>query len=339
MAHAPPTRILLIRPSALGDVCRSVPVLVSLKRAFPDASIHWLVQDSFADAIRHHPDLTAVVPFARKALGRDARRLRLGSVMKWLGKLRHERYDMVIDAQGLARSAIFTRVTGARQRIGYANAAECGWIAYNTRVNAPMANHTVDRMLALAQAAGADIIPNMKLHAGPDELSDVAVEYPEPYAVLAPTSRWAAKRWPADRFTELARRLLDSGVQRIIVVGGPGERDQCPELIKLAADHPRLTDRIGTTTIGQLMAIIARSKLVVANDSAALHMAVGFDRPMVGLFGPTDIARVGPYRRDADVIQHITPADSLDHKADASVALMERITVDEVAAACTDRLA
>jgi heptosyltransferase-1 len=163
-------------------------------------------------------------------------------------------------------------------------------------------------------------------------VSQAVIEHPEPYAVLAPTSRWASKRWPDVRFAEVARTLLsEQAVERVIVVGAPGERGQCPATLALAADHPRVTDRVGSTSISALMALISRAALVVANDSAAVHMAVGFDRPTVALYGPTDVARVGPYGREADVIQHREPGD-------ANAAMMARIGLEEVLNACRVRL-
>ncbi len=336
-----PRRILLIRPSALGDVCRSVCVLAALKQRYPQARIDWLVQDSFAQAIEHHPALHRVVPFHRKRFGTECKKGRFGGVLGWVRGLKRGGYDMAIDAQGLARSGFFARCTRAGRRIGYRDAQEIAWVFLNERVEAPRSLHTVDRMLRLAQHTGADITtPDLRLYAGPDELSQVVVEYPEPYAVIAPTSRWSGKAWPIERFRELTERLIEHPqIQRIVIVGGPGERLVCAPLLEYAEKHPRITDRVGSTSIAQLMAIIARSRLVVANDSAALHMGVGFNRPLVALLGPTDPALVGPYGRDADVIRHARPDDDFDFKDQRSVVMMERIGVDEVEEACSMRLA
>jgi len=335
-----PNRILLIRPSALGDVCRSVCVLAALKDRFPDAKIDWLVQDTFVDAIAHHPSLHQVIPFQRKAFGAQCRRGRFLPILHWLRQLKKTHYDMVIDAQGLARSGFFAWATRAPVRVGYRHAQENAWIFLNKRVDAPRTLHTVDRMLLLAKSTGADIsTPDMRLYAGPDELSQVVIEHPDRYAIIAPTSRWSGKCWPIDRFTELAERLIRRpDIDRLIIVGGPGERLGCTPLLDLAEDHPQITDRVGSTSIAQLMAIIARSKLVVANDSAALHMAVGFDRPLVALLGPTDPALVGPYKRDHQVIRHTLETDHFHFRNHESVAMMERITTDEVYDACIAQL-
>ncbi len=335
MTIEPPRKILIIRPSALGDVCRTVPLVSALRTRYPGAQIDWLVQDSFCGAIQHHPELDNAISFPRKALGKQLRKANIRPLIRWLRTLRAPKYDMVIDAQGLLRSAFFAFISGAKQRYGYRNAQELGWVFYTNRIEAPSDEHTVDRMLALVAGVGCDVSnPNMTLHTGADELSEVIIEYPDPYIVIAPTSRWASKRWPIDRFVDLASTLANKRTHRIILVGGPGERLQCAPLVELAREHPHITDRIGSTSITQLMAIISRADLVVANDSAALHMAVGFNRKIVALFGPTDATRVGPYKQDQSVLQHITAGDKLDHKSKGNTELMERITTEEVIEAC-----
>lgn len=330
-----PMKILIIRPSALGDVCRSVPVLAALRKKYPDAQIDWLVQDSFAGALAYHPAVNNVIAFPRKSLSKQLKKGKIRPLIRWLRTLRKPSYDLVIDAQGLLRSAFFAFISGAKERYGYRNAQELGWIFYTKRIDAPKQAHAVDRMLALAEGVGCDISdPDMRLYTGQDELSEVIIEYPDPYIVLAPTSRWGSKRWPIERFVELASALAKKGTHRIILVGGPGERLQCAPLVELAREHPHITDRIGSTSITQLMALISRAELVVANDSAALHMAVGFDRKTVALFGPTDASLVGPYRHESSVIQHLEDGDDLDHKDKANASIMERITTEEVLSRC-----
>ncbi len=340
-----PGNILIIRPSALGDVCRTVPVLASLRRAFPAARIDWLVQDTFVDAIWHHPALTQAIPFPRKQLGRDLRGGRWWRVLAWLQRLRSGaagRYDVVLDCQGLARSGLLTRFTGARQRAGYSDARELGWLGLNQRILAPATLHTVDRMLALVNGIGVEPVTDMRLYTGPQERAWAERqarlwEGPRSgYVVIAPTSRWPGKRWPQERLVGVAKGVLEGGIGSVAVVGAETERDQCAGLLQLAGRDPRIADLVGKTTVGQLMAMVQGAALVVANDSAALHMAVGFDRPSIGLFGPTRTELVGPYQKHsprsaAVALQHIADGDWLDHKDEASGrALMERIQVAEV---------
>ncbi len=334
-------RILLIRPSALGDVCRSVPLLASLRRAYPAARIDWLVQDAFVDAVAAHPDLNNAVPFPRKTLGRQLRTLRWGRVLDWIGDLRHPRYNLVIDAQGLLRSGLISYFCGAPTRVGDRAAAELAWLFYNTRIRTRRESHTVDRMLALLDPLEVPRLLDLRLYtppAGTTQAAELLGDGAIPYILLAPTSRWPGKRWPADRFAELALALFDAGVPRIVLVGGPGEESQCRPLLDLAAHDPRILNCIGRTTVAGLMALVERAALVIANDSAPVHMAVGFHRSLVALYGPTDVSRVGPCERSEDVLQHLTPADRFDHKNHAhGQAMMQRISTQEVLQAALQR--
>jgi len=333
VATACPSRILLIRPSALGDVVRTVPALVSLRRTYPEAQIDWLVQDDFAEAIAHHPDLSRAISFPRRAFGHQLTRGQFGPFRAFLRELKESQYDLVYDLQGLARSGMMSHATGAARRIGFANARELGWLGLTERIAVSNDMHTVERMLALIQASGVPPIRDMRLYLAEKDRMGVLADPDLPsegYAVLAPGSRWPGKRWPDERFAAVAQHLIRRGL-KVCLVGSRSEREQSGRCLDLADRNPKVIDRMGKTSIGQLMATIRYSAMVIANDSAALHIAVGFDRPSIGLFGPTRVDRVGPYRREADVIQHVESGDDLDHKHAASgLALMKRISVEEV---------
>lgn len=253
---------------------------------------------------------------------------------------------MVYDLQGLARSGLITWTTRAPKRIGFADAREAGYLGYTHRHKVSAALHTVDRMLALIQAEGVQPVRDMRLYVPADAAAwweskptSLGLE-PGRYAVIAPTSRWTSKRWPADRFSTIARRLLDTSFDRVVLVGGKDEREQIQPLLELARANERLIDLVGETTIGGLMAVIERSSFVLANDSAALHMAVGFDRPYVALFGPTDVSLVGPYHGEQWVIQPPVDPSTLNHK-DASIgsSIMDQISVEQVSERVAQRLA
>lgn len=307
-----PERILIVRPSALGDVARTVPALVSIRRAWPDAQIDWLVNDHMADAVRHHPAVTEVIPFARERFGRVYRSW--GAVRELLGlvgRLRRQRYDVVYDLQGLIRSGVLTAATRARRRVGAVDAGELAWMFYNCRHRIGPTPHTVDRMLAVLEADGIDPVRDMRLYVGEADRAwadDWLAKHglvDAPYAVLAPTAKWLSKCWPAERFARIAQRLADLNMRDAVVVGAPGERDQVDAMLASAAPPPgsvRLRDLAGQTTVGQLMAILQTCSLLVCNDSGALHLALGLGRRAVGIFGPTDVDKVGPYRYDIGAV-------------------------------------
>jgi ADP-heptose:LPS heptosyltransferase len=311
-------------------------VLASLRAAYPGAAIDWLVQDSFRDAVAAHPALSAAIPFPRREFAAWWRPGVLGAFRDWLGSLAKGSYDLVLDCQGLARSGLFAWSTRAPRRIGYADARELGWLGVTERVRVPATFHSVDRMLALVEAAGIEAVRDMRLYAPPADREAVAHESLGSirYALLAPTSRWPGKQWSADRFAGLARELLArGGFEAVVLVGARNEREQIAPLLRLAEGDRRVIDLVGETSIGRLMAIVERAALVVANDSAALHMAVGFDRPLIALYGPTRVDLVGPYGHADRVVQHVRPGDVMDHKnAAAGRAMMDRIALEEVVA-------
>jgi len=220
----PPNKILLIRPSALGDVCRTVPVVAGLRLAYPHAEIDWLVQEGFEDAVRGHPALTGVVSFPRKRFRRWWNPSVARDVVRYLLEIRARRYDLVLDCQGLARSGLFAWVSGAPLRVGYRDAAELGWLGLNRRIDAPVRIHTVDRMLRLVESLAVPVERDMRLYPPLGARESLAAIPPfaaalkqddsgiggagRPFAVFAPTSRWRGKLWPADRFASLAQRVL-----------------------------------------------------------------------------------------------------------------------------------
>lgn len=332
-------RVLMIRPTALGDVCRTVPVLVTLRRAMPEARIEWLVSQAYIDAVRHHPDLDGVVAFPRERFAAAGYNLRVtAQFLKWCRGLRASRYDLVFDLQGLARSGLFTWVTAAPRRVGFADAGEWAWLGYNRRHRVDRHLNAVERMLALVQAEGYTPRRNTQLYVGchDEQWWDQWLSQhggTGPYVCLAPTARWLCKCWPIENYTRLARRLLDSGRagQRLVILAAPQERDQLRPLLDGLGGDPRVL--VPTTSVGQMMAVLSRTNLLVCNDSAALHAAVGFGRPIVAIFGPTDPARVGPYRRDDCVVraggatvQHV--GDYRRHRDDQT--LIARVSVEAV---------
>jgi heptosyltransferase-1 len=304
-------RILMVRPSALGDVARTTPALVSLRRRWPEARIDWLVAAPYADAVRHHPMLDRVVPFRRDRLSGFA--WTLSGTREGVGlyrTLREARYDVVYDLQGLARSGLFAWLTRAPKRVGFANAREGGWLGYTHRHRIDAKLHAVDRMLALLEADGVTAVRDLRLHVSDADVAWAAEQLPGAYACVAPTAAWLCKCWPLDHYTQIARGLLDR-LPRVVVLAAPSERGYVQPMIDalLRELPPNDVHRVvcPRTTVGQMMAVLARAAVLVCNDSAALHLAVGLERPVVSIFGPTDPALVGPYPCTPDDPRVVVP--------------------------------
>ena len=323
----------------MGDVARTVPALASLRAAFPQARVDWLVQNGFEPVVANHPALSNVITFPKRHLVEALRQLRFGPLRAFTNSLRQTGYDMVFDLQGLARSGFLAWATGAPARFGQANARELGWLGYNRRVHVENDVHVVERMLRIVALAGVTPAYDMRLYTSDaDRAWAAATLGTPPPVVLAPTSAWASKQWPAERFALLAGAMVERG-RRVAIIGGPEEESKVKPLVELAARGPEVLNLIGRTSVGQMMAVIQRASLLVGNDSAALHMGVGFDRPMVALLGATVAGRGGPFGRERDVIQHVRAGDVMSFKRPGAQKLMERISVEEVVEACEARLA
>ena len=344
--HAP-KRVLIVRPSALGDVARTVPALATVSRHWPDAQVDWLVNTPFADVIAAHPALSQVIAFDRQRLAGFARRrdaTRAG--LELWRTLRHNNYDVVYDLQGLARSGLLTRLTHAPRRVGFADARELAWLGYNVRHRVDGYRHTVDQMLALLAGEGMQPVYDLQLHVPPSDRRWLDAFLHEHhlqagYACVAPTARWRCKCWPTPKYAQLIQRLLASGLagDRVVIIAAPGEREQVHDLLSRLPAERRGHVLWPTTSVGQMMAILSRSRLLVSNDSAPLHVAVGLARPVVAIFGPTDPARVGPYGRARSVVQpaslraahrhhHPNPRAYRIHPDDQS--LIDEVTVEQV---------
>ncbi|MEM9416517.1 MAG: glycosyltransferase family 9 protein [Planctomycetota bacterium] len=339
-------RILIVRPTALGDVAKTVPCLATLRGAFPESRIDWLVHSAFAEVVQHHPMLDGVVPFDRKGLsgfGLKPSATRAGLALA--KQLRRTKYTRVYDLQGLARSGLLTWLTRSPRRVGFRDARERAALGYNVRHDVAPELHTVDRMLGLLQADGLQPVHDTRLYVGEDDAA-WATDYIEiqglsagRYVCLAPTAQWGCKCWPAGHYAELAERVVaHGGVEgRVVLLAAPHEQDALRPITQALGERAL----VPTTTVGQLMALIQNTAALVANDSAALHLAVGLGRPAVGVFGPTDPALVGPYRREDDVVQPegITPGDMADYRGRKDDdALIARVGVDAVWAKLMARL-
>jgi lipopolysaccharide heptosyltransferase I len=304
-------RILIIKPSSPGDIIHALPVLHGLRHRYPAAHIAWLVATPFAELIEVDPALNEVIRFDRKRFGFLGRSLRItGEFLAFLKGLRERDFELVIDLQGLFRSGFLAMATGARTRIGFADAREMAWMFYTDRIprqeadaHAADRNYAVGRMLGFDGAALDFSIPLAEADhdAARALLRESGIDAGRPFAVLVPGTRWETKRWPADRFGQVARELRDRRGICSVLVGG---RDDIPAgEVAVAASEGAAINLCGRTTLRQVAALIEAASLVVTADSTPMHLAAALKRPLVALFGPTNPRRTGPYGRLDDVVR------------------------------------
>jgi lipopolysaccharide heptosyltransferase I len=329
-------RIFLIKPSAVGDVIHTLPVLVKLRARYPDARIDWLLTPAIAELVRHQPALSNVVLFHRHCFSRLGRSwCATTGFFRLLSAIREARYDLVIDLHGQFRSALFTWASGAPVRIGFdrpqkrrrgdgdrrlvkeayrhgwTGAREGAWIAYSHRIAIPRLDvHAVDRYLWLAPLLGLDEGPaDFQLHvpseakARVERLLTLANLRARPFAVLVPGTMWETKHWLVERFVEVGRHLQRSGLG-VVLAGSTQER---PRGQAVAAACPGAYDLCGQTTLPDLAALLQKATVSVTNDSGPMHLAVALRRPVVSVFGPTDPIWIGPYGQPDAVVRADVP--------------------------------
>lgn len=283
------TRLLIVRLGALGDVIHGIPAAAALRERFPDARIHWVVDPRYVP-------LLALVSAVDRTIPVDTRRVR--EMLAAVRAFRRARYDAAIDMQGLLKSAILARVSGAARTLGFAAAhlrEPAARYFYGETVDPGSARHVVAKNLALAAALGAST-PRL---AFPLEIpSSVAAERAEAaagsggYALLNPGAAWPNKRWPPDRFGAVAASLRDRYAMRTQVLWGPGE-ETLAAAVAAAADGA--ADVAPPTTIPDLVALASRARLMLSGDTGPLHVAGAVGTPLVALFGPTWPDRNGPW--------------------------------------------
>lgn len=295
-----PKRILIIKPSAIGDVVHGLPILNLLHQRFPAAQISWLVTPACAGILQGHPMLHEVICFERRRFGKAWKNPRaLVDLYRFTRGLRRRRFDLVVDLQGLFRSGWLAFRTGAPIRIGLASAREGAPVFYTHRVAVDAGDqHAIERYLSVTEALGCPRSPVAFPFATTQSDREAArqlVGGARPYAVLLPGSNWLTKRWPVERFAALVEPLRREFGLHAVFAGSPDERGLCQQAVEQAGRPAK--NLAGQTTLGQLTALLEQAAIVIANDSGPMHIASALNRPLVAIFGPTNPLRTGPYGR------------------------------------------
>jgi heptosyltransferase-1 len=305
--------IALVKLSSLGDVVHALPAAAALRAQFPKARRAWIVERREAAVLRGNPALDEVVPVDTRAWRRARTPVALAEVAGALAELRRHlagaRFDVAVDLQGLVKSGVLAAATRAPLRIGFV-AARCreplAAVFTNRRVAPPAAaRHVVEQYLALLEPLGVASarveFPLPVDGAAEARLDDVlaarGLKPRDRLVVLNPGAGRTDKRWPAERFRELARRLTAEAGASVLVVWGPKELALAQSVVAGAAEDR--TVLAPPTDLDGLIAALRRASVVVAGDTGPLHLAAALGVACVGLYGPTAVERTGPWRQRA----------------------------------------
>ncbi len=317
----------------MGDIIHALPVLATLRKHYPKAEIAWIVKNKFSDLLVGNPELTEIISFDSN------------NFLQLIKTLRKKKFDVALDLQGLFRSGILAYFSKASHRIGFSKVSsrELSWMFYNHRVTPPQkAVHVVDKNLSLLEPLGiSKYTYDFKIPISTQDLifakeffaSRKLVPKRDKIIMLNPGAGWPTKRWPAEKFIRLADKLTGEINSKVIMSWGPQEK----EIIENIKNN--MNNRITImpqSTIKQLGAIIRRCDLFVGSDTGPTHLAAALEIPVVGLYGPSDPKRNGPYATKNIIIQKDISCASCWKRECNKIDCMKNISVDEVFEACVE---
>lgn len=301
-------KILILKPSSLGDVVQALPVLRLLKAHLPASEIYWWIDSGLAPLLEGDPDLTGLVRFERKRWVSPAHWPEMLRSIAWM---RAQHFDWVIDLQGLARSGAFAWLADGRLLAGLDEGREGARGFYDIIVpRASFHTHAVDWYLAVLPRLGIPVHQNFVWL--PKRIpAATAVESKWPagsarWIALQPGARWLNKRWPAEHFAELARRLGAEFRDVRFVILGSAEDQPLGEIVSRAAPE-RCLNLAGQTSLPEMIEWLRRCDLMVTNDTGPMHVAAALGKAVIAICGPTEPCRTGPYGQRERVAQSKLP--------------------------------
>lgn len=325
--------LLIVRLGALGDVIHTVPAAAALRRAFPAARIDWLVEAKHRAIVDLVTVLDRAIPLARADFAGWTAAVR---------EMRQVKYDVAIDLQGLLKSALLARGSGAARVVGFSiwHLREKTARPFYSDAHQAEGGHVIAKNLRLLQALGVNDeeiqfpladVPSAAL----DELRQRIGT--RPFALINAGAAWPNKRWPAERYGELAAFVREACGLEPVIIWGPGEEPLARQVVAASSGAAIEAPR---TAVADLVALARAATLVVSGDTGPLHIATAVGTPTVGLFGPTDPGRNGPFApEDAVVSRYDGCLCHYDRACHAAQWCLGGVQAAEVCAAVKQRLA
>lgn len=287
--------ILIIKMSSLGDVLHTLPFVAVLRERFPKARLTWLVHPQFGAFVPDPPMVDEVLYFDKVKFNK------MGICDKWSyykeirEMLQRRKFDLVIDMQGLFKSAVMAAISGCDNRIGYCEMREGSGFISKAVTGKHAKDHVIERYLDVARYLGCTVneirFPMPDLQKEWQAVQKKTEVVKKPYVVLVPGARWETKKWPAEHFAKLAGMILRDGKQ-VVLAGGA---EDAPLGKVIAGMEPGVTDLTGMTGLRELGALIQHCTAYISVDTGPLFIAAAMKKPLVALYGPTRPDRTGPY--------------------------------------------
>ena len=304
--------ILIIKMSSLGDVIHTLPFSAALRRLYPKARISWLVHPQFSGFLPDPPTIDKIIYFDKVAFNKMGFLQKVSFLRKFRQELHAEKFDLVIDMQGLFKSAVIAALTGCQNRIGYCEMREGSGFVSKAICGPHSDDHVIERYLDVARYLGADVkdidfpLPDLaREEQSVRKKLDAKGLIEQEYVVFVPGARWETKEWPPEHYAALADKVTQDGAF-VVLAGGPDEKEKAA-LIEAAAETDKIIDLTGQTSLRELAALIKGCKVFISGDTGPLHFAAALKKPLIAMYGPTKADRTGPYGSDKATVL-VTPA-------------------------------
>lgn len=329
-------RILILKLSALGDIVMTLPLLSDIQRHFPQAKIDWLVHKSFQELLQGQSALHRILLFQRKEWGLAQFWKNRQSFFQLLRDLKGERYDLVLDFQGLFRSGFLAFCTASPLRVGFKNAREGAPLFYHLKVPVPDLNvHAFTRYQSLLEAlhlkpSSPPSCPFPFNPSATEFIKKQLLSHQPPYLAVLPQTMWKTKIWGTAKLESVLQQV--SPYCTPVFFGSPGGEAEGSLLEK--ASQGKGINLIGKTSITQLIAGLREMHVVLTNDSGPMHLAAALQIPLVAIFGPTNPKRTGPFPWSP---HHLFQASDLPclpcykRSCPIHIECMKRVSAEEVA--------
>ena len=342
-------RILIVRLGSIGDIVHTLPSLAAIRRVLPDAEISWVVESRAAEILRSNPLLDRLIEIDTKALRRG---LMSGETLRaprqQLRLLRASAFDLALDFQGLIKSAMIARLSGARRIVGFAREAlrePPSRLLLHETISIPRGLHVIRKNLALVEGALGIPIPRdadqfqfpiAVAQAHEDEAAE-AVGVDRPYAILNPGGGWPTKLWSAEKFGLLADELWNHFRLYSLITSAPGEEELTDRAL---ASSKSGKARAVSVSLKGFCALAKDADVYVGGETGPTHLAIAMRTPVVGLLGPTEWWRNGsPYSEDICVERTDIDCRENCHRRSCSKWICMDIDVERVLHAVSERLA
>ena len=339
-------KILIVRLGAMGDILHALPAATTIRAALPDATIGWLVESKWTELLAGKDQNCGPVVNVIHTVDtqRWRRRMFSGGILReisgTLGAIRNMQYDIALDFQGSIKSAVFSRLSGAQTKAGFVNPREPLARFFYSQKFSRIGDHVIEQDHGLAVQALKKHLDQRnaqtnllapELPSDPDDSAWAEAEIQRlgiaSFIIINPGAGWGAKQWPPERYGAVARALAVHGL-KTLVNSAAGEEALAATVIQASSGNA-LELRC---TVGQLIALTRRARLFVGGDTGPLHLAAAVGIPVVGLFGPTDPVRTGPYGTKAVALRHPESKTTFSHHSEIEAGLL-KISTDEVISA------